>query len=345
MEYVEDFCFLMNEYTSYLMLNNTHFVLDICKVIFHDLPFCNLHIFRNIIFPDPVHMAQISSLEKKMEKILFGEEILSGTGFNNPENVFDGFFRPKYVCKIGIHLHLYNIYMAHEIVRYLQDFPVNFDLYITITEKLYIRTIENLFSRSFIKNINKLSVLLVENRGRDIAPWILNMRNYQASYDLFCHIHSKASTYSNYGNEWRTYLFDNIIRKDAVSDIINIFSEHPDMGCVFPAMFSKLRQTFLDFNVPLYGSEYEYSLICNMLHRMGLTGELCRSELFFSGGSMMWYRPQALHQLFTVDLELDEFAEEPIGVGGTLAHALERLPSVVAMRNGYTVKTVTRRFA
>ena len=74
------------------------------------------------------------------------------------------------------------------------------------------------------------------------------------------------------------------------------------------------------------------------LRRMELGGEICRSELFFSVGTMLWYRPHALRQLFTCELHIEEFAAEPIGVGGTLAHALERLPALIAVRNGYAAK-------
>ena len=92
---------------------------------------------------------------------------------------------------------------------------------------------------------------------------------------------------------------------------------------------------------PLHGSGHEHDLICEMLRRMGLGGEFCRSDLFFSGGTMLWYRPHALRQLFTCELRLDEFAAEPVGVGGTLAHAMERMPAIIAGRNGYTTKSLT----
>ena len=41
------------------------------------------------------------------------------------------------------------------------------------------------------------------------------------------------------------------------------------------------------------------------------------------------------------NLRLEEFAEEPIGTGGTLAHAMERLPALIAARNGYMVRSFT----
>jgi lipopolysaccharide biosynthesis protein len=167
------------------------------------------------------------------------------------------------------------------------------------------------------------------------------MRPYQSAYDLFCHIHGKESGPIGFGNEWRKYLFDNLIKSDTAAEIIGVFEDCPDMGCIFPAVHDKVRRVMTDVGDPLYGSEYEYGLICDMLRRMGMKGELCLSELFFSAGTMMWYRPHALRQMFTCELRLEEFAEEPIGVGGTLAHAVERLPAVVAVRNGYAARSLT----
>lgn len=232
--------------------------------------------------------------------------------------------------------------MAHEIVRYLQDFPAPFDLYITIVDTSFTRTAQNLFNQAFLPNLKILRVLNVPNRGRDVAPWVLGMRPYQAAYDLFCHIHSKDSAHFDFRDEWRHYLFNNLIRADSAAEIINAFTEHSDIGCIFPSIYAKLRQVMISVGDPLHGSKHEYDLICEMLRRMGLGEEFCRSDLFFSGGTMLWYRPHALRQLFTCELQLNEFAAEPVGVGGTLAHAMERIPAIIAERNGYTTKSLTR---
>jgi lipopolysaccharide biosynthesis protein len=303
-----------------------------------------LRLFRNIVFPDPVNRSREDSLEKKMEAHLMPPTVFFGTGFNNPDTVFPRSLRPgrpRRDLTIGIHLHLYHISMAHEIVRYLQEFPTPFDLYVTITETDFSRTIRNLFSRSFLPGVQTARILHVPNRGRDVAPWILGMRPYQAAYDLFCHIHSKESAHMGFGDEWRKYLFDNLIQSEAALEIIDFFEEYPDLGCLFPAIHAKLRQFMTDNNISACGVENESEQICGLLRRMDMRGELCRSELFFSAGTMLWYRPQALRQMFTFDLSLAEFAEEPIGVGGTLAHAIERLPAVVCARNGYAAYSLT----
>jgi len=243
---------------------------------------------------------------------------------------------------IGIHVHLFHTEMTDEIIRYLQDFPARFDLYCTITDMSFAATAEKIFSTALLPQLDRLQIVPVPNRGRDVAPWVLSLRPWQENYDVFCHIHTKASDMGR-KDEWRRYLYDNLISADAAARILGIFQQHPEVGCIFPAIYPRLRQVMIRVGVPLYGSEHEYQLITDLLQRMGLDSEYCLSDQFFSGGTMLWYRPEALRQLFSVDLHLEEFEPEPIGVGGTLAHAIERLPAVIAMRNGYDVKTLTIR--
>lgn len=338
LEYAADFCSLLGEYASYATLSTPDSALDICRKLLADTPFPNLSLFRNIVFPDPVNRGKPDSLEKKLEKGLLSGSTVAGTGFEDPRNKFSEPLHLRGETKVGLHLHLHYISLAHEIIRYLQDFPTCFDLYLTITEPKYKQNVRTLFSRSLLPKLDELKVLEVPNRGRDVAPWLLTTRPYQDRYELFCHIHGKVSLYSKHGDSWRKYLFDNIIERKAVTDILNIFHEQPTLGCVFPEIFLPVYYQFKNNNV----MDDDYRLMCDILRRIGLKDEVCRSELFFSVGTMMWYRPEALRHLFTVNLSFEDFPEEPIPIGGTLAHAIERLPSIVASRNGYLVKSVTR---
>ena len=63
-----------------------------------------------------------------------------------------------------------------------------------------------------------------------------------------------------------------------------------------------------------------------------------RANMLFSEGTMFWYRPDALKPLFDLNLQYEDFPEEPIGVGGTIPHAIERLPGFVVQNNGYEQK-------
>lgn len=342
MDFARDFCALLGPYAACARVRNGDAAIAICRALLTKAPFCNLRLLQNIVFPDPVYHTEAFSLEKKMERLLPRATVFSGTGFDNPIHVLTRRpSRPATPFRAGIHAHLHDMASADEIVRYLQHFPVPFDLYVTITDSAYAPTAAHLFSPAFLPDAG-VTILPVKNRGRDVAPWLLNMRPHQADYDIFCHIHGKQSPHFHFGEEWRTYLFDNLIHADAAAEIISLFQKNSELGCVFPPLFPPLRAFMVSGDIPPEGLEREADLAAVLLRRMGLRGELRRSELFFSAGTMLWYRPRALRQLFTFDIRLEEFPEEPVGVGGTLAHALERLPAVVAARNGYAAGSFVR---
>lgn len=341
--YAEAFCTRFGAYAPSVRPVSGDAAVDLCRFLLSESPFRNIQLFKNIAFPDPLHHAGTPSLERKMERFLPQKTVFSGTGFADPATALRPDPSFTAVPRLGMHIHLHNVLLAAEILRYLRDFPAPLDIYVTITDRKAERTVANLFSRDCIPNAKSVCVLSVPNRGRDIAPWVLGMRPYQSGYELFCHIHAKESPHFDFGVAWRRYLFSNLLLRDAMGDILALFYQRPWLGCLFPPVFPPLATFMNARGIPPSGLDGECRMACALLRRMGLRDELCRSELFFSMGSMLWYRPNALRQLFTIDLRLEEFAEEPIGVEGTMAHAIERLPTLLAERNGYQVGSFMRR--
>lgn len=340
--YVEALCVTLGEDVRCVELSELDPALRLFRTLFAETPGCNGRLFINIVFPDPLHRDRPLSLEKKMEAHLPQITVFSGTGFEDPTRVCRAVppLLPGH-GRLGIHLHLHHLVQCDELLRYLQDFPAPFDLYVTLHDAAFASTARALFCRALLPRLERAQVLVVPNRGRDVAPWVLGMRPFQAEYDLFCHIHTKASEHTGFGDAWRRYLLDNLIRAEGATAMLNHFTMHPEVGCLFPAIYPDVRALMAEVGVPLYGSEEEYALIAGLLQRMGLQGEVRRSELMFAVGTMQWYRPAALRQLFACELTLEDFAPEPLGVGGSLAHALERVPALLAERNGYRARSLT----
>lgn len=304
----------------------------------------NWKFFDEIRFPDPCFQKKNYSLTYKVCDVFQFSDVFEGTGFSNKNLEFKksvSAFKTNF--KIGIHLHLFNEWLGQEFLGYFVQFPVKFDLYVTVAEEKVARIVENIFNPRIVPNCNNLKVIVYPNRGRDIAPWILGMRQYQTDYDLFCHIQSKVSNHFGtwFGNNWRKYLVKNLISKDAFADILSFFESDEKLGCIFPAVFEPLKQFEINNNIRLEGMYNEIFVIHSLLERMDIHRTYSRANQFFSQGSMYWYRPKAFSQMFTFPLELEEFPVEPIGVGGTIAHAFERLPAFVCEYNGYRARTYT----
>ena len=211
-------------------------------------------------------------------------------------------------------------------------------MYITTSNKLLVKQLKNNFE--CLNSINKVVVLSVPNIGRDVAPWLIEIKNYQFSYDLFCHIHSKESKHmgGDFGEQWRNYLLDCLITNESMTYILNAFKKDEKLGCVFPDVFPPLKNLCIQNKVDQFGMFGEKKIIEFLLLKCNVLKEYKRSDLIFSEGTMYWYRPSAFYQLFDMNLSYDDFPKEPIGVGGTIAHAIERLPTFICKNNGYSYK-------
>lgn len=335
-DYADAFCDSFADLAPSLALPDGDAFLPLLESLLFRSPFCNERLLRDIIFPDPVHCAAPTSLQKKQDALILRTDTFAGTGFLDPALPLAPLTSvPRRTRPVGLHVHLHNFALAGEFLRQLRRFPAPFDLFLTLTDARACAAARRLFAPALLPAVREVHVLLVENRGRDVAPWIIGMRPFQHRYDLFCHVHGKQSPHLPFGDAWRRYLLHHLLHPAAVSAIMAHFAEDARLGCVFPPICPELLACMRAGHISPGGHDGEVPEAEDLLRRLGLRPELCRADLCFSAGTMYWYRPEALRQLFTFDLALEEFPAEPIGIGGTIAHALERLPVPLVRHNGY----------
>lgn len=342
-QFCKDFIEVFGDYIWGMQLKGNPLFQKIFAYCFLHAPTGESSIFSNICFPDPLVWSKNVSLADKLllihDKQNMFQHVFEGTGYHDINNYakVPHFLPETLPGKIGIHVHLFNRFIYQEIVAFLKEFPVKFDLLVTITSRQYEGMIRNVFCPELIPMLSGLYIYISENRGRDIAPWLISTKERQADYDLFCHIHAKASEQygSGVGKRWRTYLYMNLLHPAAVADIFYLFSNDAQLGCVFPQYYCEISNIAIKDRIPLIGDYGEEGMINNMLKRMGTSKMVNRSDILYSAGTMLWYRPEALKPLFDMGLSFQDFPNEPIGVGGTLAHAIERMPSIAADIVGY----------
>lgn len=267
---------------------------------------------------------------------------LAGTGFVNPDNILEPAALISYPSgpgTVGIHLHIHDSALAQEFLGYLRVFPAQFALYITYSRPESAAQLRCLFTPALLPGVREVEILHTPNRGRDIAPWLKIMDAYGPRHELFCHIHSKRSAHLQglAGDDWRRYLLDNLLEPQSVHAVLQAFAADTKLGCVFPSLFPPLRNG----QTSLYGTPGQCFIIKTLLERMGFDGCLPRRELFFSAGTMFWFRRDALRPLFDAGIDYADFPEEPLPPDGTLAHAVERVIPIVCSRNGYKARSLT----
>ena len=347
LEYAQAALDRFGQYSPLLASARADGALEIFCQWFQKKPLSNRAALRAIVFPDPVYCDRLLSLEDKLDSHLAHATVFTATGFDDAANVLPLSSLSCPACqdlpRIGLHIHIYNGALAQEFARYLQQFPVPFDVFVTHVKTADRSHLQTLFNRDVLPLANTVTIVQTPNRGRDVAPWLSGIGQELQKYDLCCHVHAKESVYAapGFGTAWRTYLLDNLLQPAAVWATLAAFASDQHLGCVFPAFYKFLKEGMTHAGTPPYSTSTEYSMILDLMSRMGLPGEYARSEQFFSGGTMFWYRPQALQPLLECGLRFEDFPEEPIGVGGTLAHALERVPPLVCTRRGYRVRSLT----
>ncbi|NOU47318.1 MAG: glycosyltransferase, partial [Bacteroidales bacterium] len=239
--------------------------------------------------------------------------------------------------KIAVVCHIYYTGLADELISYLYNIPIAYDLYIS-TSPENVENIKDLFFKH-LPNI-KIQVNGYINKGRDIAPFVQILESNLMEYDLVCKIHTKSSTHNFNLNGWRGYLLDNLLgHPKVIQEIFSAFSKNQNIGLIWPVVYPYLDH--LGIAKGWGNSGYnDQNLIAAQTHFPELNLSDIPSDFAFPAGSMFWFRPKALLSLAGKKFDSDTFEPENHQIDGTLAHAIERLFGIIATKEGFENKTV-----
>ena len=242
----------------------------------------------------------------------------------------------NYKCKIAIQIHLFYEDLIVDIINKTNNIPVKFDLYITITSFDIYHKLENQ-----IKNhsyCNNYQILLVENKGRDVLPFITQMKTYFKKYKYICHIHSKKSeTSPEIGFLWRNYLFNNLLgNTEIISEILNDFEKNKKLGFIFP-------ETFLKIVDPFYILTYRTGYWINILSKRFFPDLKIGKLESFPAGNMFWAKIKAIFQVFIYDFS-EFFPKEDEQINDTIMHGIERIWLYLVKYNHYKYKNIFKFF-
>lgn len=215
---------------------------------------------------------------------------------------------------IAVICHMFYPELAHEFQRYLKNIPFSFDLFITTDSDEKKSEIEQKFRHWAL---GRVEIRIAQNRGRDIAPKLINCRDVYEKYEFFLHIHTKKSLHSRTLNGWRTYLLENLLgSKDVVRSIFEAFRVDPKLGMIAPQHLSQVSH-FVGWGLNFKNAR---TFAQSIGIQIGLNG-----RVDFPSGSMFWGRSAALKPLLDREISIYEFPIEGAQTDGTLGHIIERL--------------------
>ncbi|MCJ2027831.1 glycosyltransferase [Methylobacterium sp. J-043] len=227
-----------------------------------------------------------------------------------------------------VHVHCFYPELIAELIPGFNNLPIGSAVVVTVTKQADKEFIQNCLAN--FKGGYDLHVRVVPNRGRDIAPFLIGSRDIWEKYDIVLHLHTKRSTHVYWGDEWRRYLYDQILGShQLVDNVISYFEQNNTLGCLYPRNFYRIKE-FVDV-------ENNMSRIKNFLESVNCgNGPLVQPD--YPAGSMAWYRTKALSGLLKNPRDIDRFEEESGQVDLTFAHALERILTLVTRGSGFEVR-------
>lgn len=172
----------------------------------------------------------------------------------------------------------------------------------------------------------------VENRGRDIAPFLTVLRSGALDeLDAVLKIHTKRSPHLAHGSHLRRAMFTALAgRPDTVARILSVMAD-PSVGMV------GWRRVFMTAKRHWHTNRHRVEDLAARLEPPAAV------ELAFFGGSMFWFRPAALRSIAALALSSSDFEPEEGQLDGTLHHALERCFSIAAVAAGYAIYDTSGR--
>lgn len=233
--------------------------------------------------------------------------------------------------KIAVHIHIFYIDLLNELIIYLNNIPVLFDLFISIPENVQCNTRELNQVLADIKNVNVIDIQITPNVGRDIAPLLCTFGNKLKQYDYFAHLHTKKTLEDITLKDWREHILSHIMGSPAiVTQILNSISNNT--GMVAPPDYSSC------WDVSGWSSNLKTAQDIINKSSLNINLEKEYPVISFPQGTMFWARTDFLKNFFELPLKYQDFPKEPIARDGTKAHALERLFFVWGRDTGMKVQ-------
>ncbi|NOD64537.1 MULTISPECIES: glycoside hydrolase family 99-like domain-containing protein [unclassified Ruegeria] len=204
-------------------------------------------------------------------------------------------------AKYAIVAHVHYADTWPELKELIDELPQGMvDVYVTVTSLETALTVS--------KSMPEAHVELVDNRGRDVRPFLLTIKRIaHLNYRALCKVHGKKSVYRVDGDKIRKSTLSALINKSAFTK----FETDPSLGMLAsPESIHKHDSTNMHHNL---------ENVKNISRQIGI--EYKKGK--FVAGTMFWITPAAIEPLLKLDT--DDFDVERGLADGTRAHAIERI--------------------
>jgi len=228
--------------------------------------------------------------------------------------------------RVAVVVHAFYPDVFPEFCQYLRNMPCRYTLLVSVQDEDARREIEA--EAAGLPFVERIEIRVVPNRGRDIAPLLVEFGPLLRDFDYVCHVHTKRSLHTASGDAWRRYLCDILLgSKERIQALLATFVNDEDVGLVYP-------EPYKDVPYIAYGWLKNGAIAGKLWARLGIPFDPT-GYVDMPAGSMFWARRSALDPLLDLHLTWADFPEESAQTEGTLQHTIERCFIPVARKFGY----------
>ncbi len=235
--------------------------------------------------------------------------------------------------KVALVIHSYFEDLIDYCYQYALSMPETSDIYITVGSEKKKALVEECFSKG---PWNKVTVILIENRGRDVGALLVGVAEYLDAYDYVCFMHDKKVTQMDAGIKGYVFserCFQNLLgSKELVTNILALFDKEPYLGMLCPP-----PPNHADY-YPTLGFEWgpNFDIVKKLAKKLEISCSIDPGkEPVAPLGTMFWFRARGLKALIDYGWKYGDFPKEPIQTDGTVLHAIERIYPYVIQDAGY----------
>ena len=246
-------------------------------------------------------------------------------------------------CIIAVQAHIFYKELLFEIIAKTNNIPLKFDLFVSTIPEGDMNIFEQHIK--FYSKASNYEIFYTNNKGRDVLPFILQMKTKIKKYKYICHIHTKKSNHVLISGEgWRSYLYENLLGDSVViSRILFDFENIEKLGFIFPEPYYDVIKHYTNFesiNFKYHEPNKKYmNFLLAKIFKLSKTGE----KLLFPVGNMFWAKTKSIHQIFIIKIK-NLFPKELGQINDTIMHAIERIWLYLVKKNGYYYQIIFNHY-
>ena len=260
--------------------------------------------------------------------------------FNLPFQQNNFSFQNLQDITIAIQIHVFYEDLLIDIINKLNLIPLKYDLFISTISNEKKTFVEKCL---FNSTANNYEIKIFKNIGRDVFPFITQMKTKFKKYKYICHIHTKKSNHKSLlGANWRNYIYSNLFgNQNIVLGNILDFEKNEKLGFIFPEIYYDLKKDVYGFDNVDFALNKPNKKYMNIILQRIFKKTKIGVKLEFPAGNMFWAKTKAIYQIFNIRLK---FPKEQNQTNETIMHGIERIWLYLVKLNGYYYKAILKHY-